>query len=54
VEYDSVESAKKAFDSMKGEEVDGRHIFLDFAEERSGKNPLYISALYGRVLEPIL
>lgn len=36
VEFDSVESAKDAFNSMKGQEVDGRQVFLDFAEERSG------------------
>lgn len=36
MEFDSVESAKDAFNSMKGQEVDGRQVFLDFAEERSG------------------
>lgn len=36
VEFDSVDSAKEAFNSMKGQEVDGRQVFLDFAEERSG------------------
>ncbi|XP_056022306.1 nucleolin-like [Ostrea edulis] len=36
VEFDSVELAKEAFNYMKGQEVDGRQIYLDFADERSG------------------
>ena len=36
VEFSSAEQAASAFDRMKGQEVDGRQVFLDFAAERSG------------------
>ena len=40
VEFDSIEAAQESFSSMNGQEVDGRKIYLDFAEERSGKRNL--------------
>lgn len=34
VEFDSPEAAKDAYDSMRGESVDGRQVTIDFAAER--------------------
>ena len=36
VDFDTVEAAQEAFNAMKGQEVDGRQVFLDFAGERRG------------------
>lgn len=37
VDFDSAEAAQSAFNAMKGKEIDGRQIFVDFAGERGGK-----------------
>ncbi|VDI38075.1 nucleolin [Mytilus galloprovincialis] len=34
VDFDSAEAAQSAFNAMKGKEIDGRQIFVDFAGER--------------------
>ncbi|XP_063445969.1 nucleolin-like isoform X1 [Mytilus trossulus] len=34
VDFDSAEDAQSAFNAMKGKEIDGRQIFVDFAGER--------------------
>lgn len=36
VDFDSAEDAQSAFNAMKGKEIDGRQIFVDFAGERGG------------------
>ena len=36
VDFDTAEAAQKAFDTMKGQEIDGRQIFIDFVGERGG------------------
>ena len=36
VDFDSVDDAKQALESMKGENIDGRQVALDFAESREG------------------
>ena len=37
VDFDSAKDAQDAFNAMDGQEIDGRQVFLDFAEERRGK-----------------
>ena len=39
VEFEDVEGAKKAFDAMKGQELDGRAIRIDYSQPRDANAP---------------
>jgi RNA recognition motif-containing protein len=38
VEFNTVDEAQEAYTAMKGQEIDGRQIFVDFAGERGSNN----------------
>jgi len=38
VEFNSADEAQEAYKAMKGQEIDGRQIFVDFAGERGSNN----------------
>ena len=38
MEFNSVDEAQEAYTAMKGQEIDGRQIFVDFAGERGSNN----------------
>jgi len=38
VEFNTADEAQEAYKAMKGQEIDGRQIFVDFAGERGSNN----------------
>ena len=38
MEFNTVDEAQEAYTAMKGQEIDGRQIFVDFAGERGSNN----------------